>query len=365
MRIATAGVLACISLAGCCALSACGAATQAAAVPAVVSAAPAAHAVRVSVSPTAEVAAAAPPRVHISRTEAGGSLVTIATFSGPVRYTLYDGSEDPYARPGSLRDQSAVAGPARGHLLAAFNGGFKMVAYAGGYEQEDHVLYPLRPGLASLVISRNGTARIGVWGHGTPAPGEAVYSVRQNLQPLVLDGRPTAASYDWGLWGATLGGGEYVARSALGQAADGNLIYAGSMSTTPYDLAYALARSGARTAMELDINPAWVQLDVAHRPGGPLRAQVYGQYRPADQYLYGWTRDFVAVLGGLRVNGLRCTAVPGLCGRLLMRRTSPRAVAMSRPGESAGRACLGVRAGRLDRGWSRRARPRWDRPRPD
>lgn len=48
--------------------------------------------------------------------------------------------------------------------------------------------------------------------------------------------------------------------------------------------------------MELDINPEWVQLDVARRPGGPLAAEVPGQDRPADQYLAGWTRDFFTVL---------------------------------------------------------------------
>ena len=68
------------------------------------------------------------------------------------------------------------------------------------------------------------------------------------------------------------------------------------MSTTPADLAFVLAYAGARTAMELDINPEWVQLDVASRPGGSLRASVPGQYRPADQYLTGWARDFIAVL---------------------------------------------------------------------
>jgi hypothetical protein len=132
------------------------------------------------------------------------------------------------------------------------------------------VISPLLGGFASLVIDRSGPARIRIWGHGLPAPGEAVYSVRQNLQPLVEHGRPTPAGADWGLWGATLGGGEYVARSAVGQDAAGDLIYAASMSTTPADLADALARSGARTAMELDINPEWVQLDTARRPGGPL-----------------------------------------------------------------------------------------------
>jgi hypothetical protein len=48
--------------------------------------------------------------------------------------------------------------------------------------------------------------------------------------------------------------------------------------------------------MELDINPEWVQLDVARRPGGPLTAETPGQARPADQYLVGWSRDFVAVV---------------------------------------------------------------------
>ncbi len=138
---------------------------------------------------------------------------------------------------------------------------------------------------------------MGVWGHGLPAPGEAVYSVRQNLPPLLLNGRPTSAAADWGLWGATLGGGEFVARSALGQDAAGDLLFAGTMSASPDDMAVALARAGARVAMELDINPEWVQLDVASHPGGRLRAALPGQNRPANQFLLGWARDFFAVLG--------------------------------------------------------------------
>jgi Phosphodiester glycosidase len=236
------------------------------------------------------------PRVRITRVRtADGALVTVATFLGPVRYVLHDGSGDPGPVAG-LRAGPAVAGAERSRLLAAFNGGFKLAAGVGGYMQEGRVLSPLRPGLASLVIDRSGQARIGVWHHGVPAPGEAIYSVRQNLPPLVLHGRPTAASADWGLWGATLGGGAYVARSAIGQDAAGDLIYAASMSAVPADLASVLASHRARTAMELDINPAWVQLDVAHRPGGRLIAEVPGQNRPADQYLVGWSRDFFTVV---------------------------------------------------------------------
>lgn len=243
-----------------------------------------------------------PPAPHVSvyrvRT-ADGAEVTVAVFRGPVRYVLHNGSVDPgsAAAAKGVKAGSAIGGTERGHLLAAFNGGFKLSAGAGGYEQEGHIVSPLLRGYASLIIDRSGRARIAAWGYGAPAPGEAVYSVRQNLRPLVEQGRPTSAAHDWYAWGATLGGGEYVARSALGEDSAGDLLYAGSMSASPLDLAQALADHGARIGMELDINPAWVQLDVAPRPGGPLRAEVPGQNRPADQYLLGWSRDFITVLG--------------------------------------------------------------------
>ena len=87
-----------------------------------------------------------------------------------------------------------------------------------------------------------------------------------------------------------------MARSALGEDGAGDLLYAASSSAVPVDLADALVKVGAITAMELDINPEWVQLDLAASPGGQLNATVPGQARPADQYLSGWTRDFFAVL---------------------------------------------------------------------
>ena len=296
------------TLAGLCAITACSAppaphpsspSSRAAVRTPAASSAPA----RPSASQAAETVPAPPPppplpRVTATRVRTGdGSVLTVATFHGPVTFVLHDGSADPGAAAGQVQAGPAVTGAERKRLLAAFNGGFKLSAGAGGYEQEGHVASPLLRGLASLVIDRSGQARIGVWGSGVPAPGEAVYSVRQNLTPLVLNGKATAAAADAGLWGATLGGGAYVARSALGQDASGNLIYAASMSTVPADLAFALAYAGARTAMELDINPEWVQLDVAGQPGGSLRASVPGQYRPADQFLVGWARDFIAVLG--------------------------------------------------------------------
>jgi hypothetical protein len=241
------------------------------------------------------------PRVTVYKVHTSdGSVVTVAIFRGPVRFVLHNGSLDPgyAAAVKGVRAGPAIGDTERKHLLAAFNGGFKLNVGAGGYEQEGHVISPLLNGFASLIIDRSGQGRIAVWGDGAPAKGEAVYSVRQNLQPLVEHGRPTTAASDWYVWGATLGGGEYVARSALGEDGSGDLLYAGSMYASPIGMAQALADEGARIGMELDINPEWVQLDVASRPGGPLRAAVPNQNRPADQFIWGWSRDFITVLGG-------------------------------------------------------------------
>src|SRR5690348_10254068 len=99
------------------------------------------------------------PHVIVTRTRMpDGSAVTLAVFSGPVTYVLHDGSEDPGLGAGWVRAGSAVRGTERGRLLAAFNGGFKLSAGAGGYEQEGHVAAALRPGETSLVIDRSGRA---------------------------------------------------------------------------------------------------------------------------------------------------------------------------------------------------------------
>ena len=297
VSIVRRGLLGASALAVACATAGCG--TSAVAAPRPAQSTATARPSAVTTVPATPVRPPPPPpqpRVSITRVRTGdGALVTVATFLGPVRFVLHDGSGDPGPVAG-LQAGPAVTGAERSQLLAAFNGGFKMSAGVGGYMQEGHVISALRPGFASLVIDRSGQARIAVWGSGVSALGDAVYSVRQNLQPLVLNGRPTAAASDWTVWGATLGGGAYVARSAVGQDAAGHLMYAASMSAVPADLASVLASHGARMAMELDINPEWVQFDAASRPGGPLKAEVPGQYRPADQYLAGWTRDFFAVL---------------------------------------------------------------------
>jgi hypothetical protein len=227
---------------------------------------------------------------------AGGQVTVFRFRAGRVSFRLHDGSSDPpggSAIPGAGPTIAADEAPL---LLAAFNGGFNSSTDVGGFEVSSQVLVPLVAGMASFVIDADGNARVGVWGSDVPVAGEAVVSVRQNLPPLVVGGQPSPNIGDVSAWGATLGGGTTVARSALGEDAQGNILYAGGISLQPSDLAAALVNSGAVTAMELDINPEWVQLDWAAAPGGPLSAGIPGQNRPADQYQEGWTRDFVTVL---------------------------------------------------------------------
>jgi hypothetical protein len=113
---------------------------------------------------------------------------------------------------------------------------------------------------------------------------------------MISSGRASPAINDVAAWGVTLGNVSNTARSALGQDRAGDLIYAGSMHALPVDIATALLQAGAVRAMELDINPYWVQLASTPHPGGTLVAGVPDQQRPGNQYVTGWTRDFVVVV---------------------------------------------------------------------
>jgi hypothetical protein len=242
---------------------------------------------------------------HSSQQPDGDSVTVLRFHAGLVHYALHVGSRDPPTGGAALPSdaQPAIGADEHARLLAAFNGGFLMGAGClpcgvGGMEVAGHVLVPLVTGMTSLVLDPNGGASMGVWGQGFPPAGAAVYSVRQCLPPLVSGGQVSPNVGDVRAWGATLGGGRLTARGAVGIDARRNLLYAGSMRALPSDLANALVSAGALTAMELDINPAWVQADTAPSPGGPLSAAVPNQNRPADQYVSGWTRDYVTVLAG-------------------------------------------------------------------
>ena len=228
----------------------------------------------------------------------GRQIVVVRFRAGQFRFNLHIGTQDPpiganVLGPNSL---SYVSSTERPLLVGAFNGGFKVNAGAGGTEVQGKTLTPLVSGDASLVIDANGTGRIGVWGSTVPVPGEQVVSVRQNLGPLISNGQISPQIGNIGFWGDPLHGLATTSRSALGEDLKGDFLYAGAMAALPSDLATALASDGAVAAMEMDINPEWIQCDLAPVAGAALSALIPGQTRPPSQYLGGWTRDFLTVL---------------------------------------------------------------------
>lgn len=229
----------------------------------------------------------------------GDSVTLVRYHAGTFRLDFHLGSLNPPSAgfPVTAADGDAISAAERPELIGAFNGGFETSTGSGGVELDGRVLVPLVTGNASLVVYSGGTAQVGPWGEdGVPARGRQVVSVRQNLTPLISAGTVSPEVGDVAAWGAELYGVPGTARSAVGTDRSGDLVYAASMAALPADLASALQDAGVTNAMELDINPYWIQGDVAAHPGGPLQAAIPGQQRPADTYLAGWTRDFFAVL---------------------------------------------------------------------
>jgi hypothetical protein len=233
--------------------------------------------------------------VRIAHAPGGVSLLSFDQRL--VTLTLHSGSID--AGSAGWRFGPKISGLERVRLIAAFNGGFRLNTGAGGFESYGKVALPLRDGLASIITYTDGFTDIGAWHRGVPAPRRAIASVRQNLTLLVDHGAPAPTVGCVECWGATLGGVSDPARSALGIAPDGTLLWAGGEHLTPAALAAALVSAHAARAVELDINPEWVAgyLYDHHRGAGPVTAVavVPGQRGVPGTFLAPWSRDFFAV----------------------------------------------------------------------
>jgi hypothetical protein len=232
----------------------------------------------------------------IARTRSGIGLLSLDQQSLELR--LHSGTID--AGGSGWRWGSAVAGSERHRLVAAFNGAFKFSTRAGGFVSYGRVATPLRNGLGSIVTYTDGHTDIGSWQGEVPLPGLVVASVRQNLTLLIDHGRAASSIACRSCWGATLGGVDNPARSALGITASGHLVWAGGVHLTVAELANALLGANVVRAVELDINPEWVAGYLyGHRGGaGPLAPVpvVPGQVGVSGFFLKPYSRDFFAVV---------------------------------------------------------------------
>ncbi|MDQ6607507.1 MAG: hypothetical protein M3Z06_13290 [Actinomycetota bacterium] len=232
----------------------------------------------------------------IARTRSGIGLISFDQRSLALR--LHSGTIDPGGS--GWRWGPAVAGSERHRLVAAFNGAFKFSTGAGGFVSYGRVGAPLRDGRGSIVTYSNGRTDIGSWHREVPATGLAVASVRQNLTLLIDHGRAATSVGCRTCWGATLGGVDDPARSALGVTASGHLVWAGGLHLSVGELANALLGANVVRAVELDINPEWVAGYLyGHRGGaGPLVPVpvVPGQVGVSGAFLKPYGRDFFAIV---------------------------------------------------------------------
>jgi hypothetical protein len=232
--------------------------------------------------------------------------ITSAVWIDPrlMRVSLIPGLTEP---GGKWTHPPYVTGTELPTVAAAFNGGFRFQDARGGIYLEGRTPVALRPGAASVVLSRNGGINIGTWGTEVTMTPDVV-AVLQNLVLMVDGGQvsPSATYNDASVWGSTLGASVVVARSGIGVTANGALIYVAGPALTARTLAESLQRAGAVRAMTLDINPEWVTFNFFSHPDPAVPTQVqpvklYPQMqRPSDRYLgpTAESRDFFMVSAG-------------------------------------------------------------------
>ena len=183
-------------------------------------------------------------------------------------------------------------------LAAAFNGAFKLSNNDGGYYYAGRVVSPLRVGLAALIITRAGRLSVVKWGREqSTTVGLSV--VRENL-PLLVDNyvartspRDTTSTWGWADYNTPLAN-----RSALGELANGSLVYAYGHSVTAADMSAALVLVHARTAIMLDMNLSQPGGFVYWKQGGHIDGEriLPSIYHIPAVYLHQYRKDFVAAL---------------------------------------------------------------------
>jgi hypothetical protein len=226
----------------------------------------------------------------------GGSIGLLWMDSLRLRFRYVPGYTIPEGSPASPADSKPSTWVPT--MVAAFNGGFMIKDHVGGYSYLGHVVSPLVPGKASITIDTSGHLKVGVWGQDIGSTSSTVV-VRQNLRPLVRDGVSQASSSDSAsAWGLANGGLLHANRSALGQLADGSLVYAYGSEVQAWQLAAALVQAHVRVAGMLDMNKSWPNgFTYTHAGGSTVGRRVLASmYRDPSMYLQRFKKDFFVAL---------------------------------------------------------------------
>ncbi|HEX6032341.1 MAG TPA: phosphodiester glycosidase family protein, partial [Tepidiformaceae bacterium] len=213
-----------------------------------------------------------------------------------VRLHVTGGTVDPGGDRG-VKGTGLIPQDEYSKLLVAFNGGFKGPHGGFGMIADGKEYRPLRNGLASLALMKDGSLRMGEWGADLTWSDD-MEAVRQNAALLVKDGeitrRVNEGNDTWGY--VKVDSTEFITwRSAVGLTKDGNLLVAAGNSLSAATLAKALWAAGAQSAMQLDINSPYVLTSTFFpQPDGSLQAQRFMDSMPDSpgRFLKPQERDF-------------------------------------------------------------------------
>ena len=125
--------------------------------------------------------------------------------------------------------------------------------------------------------------------------------MRQNLPLLLSEGKSQAKPTDGvSTWGIVTYRRPQANRSALGQLADGSLVFAVGHETTAAVLGSVMSRAGVRTAVMLDMNGSWPTgfvYDHRARMSLPIGRKISSTIvRPPSTYFAPFKMDFVVAL---------------------------------------------------------------------
>ncbi|MCC6380963.1 MAG: phosphodiester glycosidase family protein [Dehalococcoidia bacterium] len=214
-----------------------------------------------------------------------------------VRLHMVGGTVDPGGDRG-VKGPGVVPKDDYANLLVAWNGGFKGPHGGFGMVADGKEYRPLRNGLASVAVYKDGTVRMGEWGKDLSWE-DGMVGVRQNAVLLVdnceVSKRVGEGNDTWGY--VQVNSAEFITwRSAVGLTKDGHLLVAAGNSLSAESLAKALWAAGACTAMQLDINNPYVLMSTYFpQPDGSLRAERFMDSMPdgPGRFLKSQERDFM------------------------------------------------------------------------
>jgi len=187
-------------------------------------------------------------------------------------------------------------------IAAAFNGGFKTEHGAYGMMLKKRVLLPPQPGIATVIITKDGRYGLGSWGTNKDVGGiqdvdaSDIVSFRQNLDPLVDNDKVNPSGR--AQWGFTLPGTTMqTERSGLCVTNAGHLLYAWGDDVSATTLGKAMKMASCVYGMHLDMNPhhtGFIFTNITELKGRNYKSELLDKQMEIDtaRYIEYAPKDF-------------------------------------------------------------------------